>query len=44
MKKINWEKIAEYAAKTVFVIITAAIAGWAFFMLFNMIREVFRNW
>ena len=44
MKKINWQNVFEKIATTIFIAIGAMIAGWAFFMLFNMIREVFRNW
>lgn len=44
MKKINWEKVLEYTAKTVFVIIAAGITGWAFFMLGNMFYALVRNW
>jgi hypothetical protein len=44
MKKINWERVLEFIAKTVFFAIAAGVTGFAFFMLFNMIREVFINW
>ena len=44
MKKINWEKVLEFAAKTVFVIIAAVVTGWAFFMLGTMFMELIRNW
>ena len=44
MKKINWQKVMEFIAKTIAIVVTISIGGFAFFMLFNMIREVFRNW
>jgi hypothetical protein len=44
MKKINWERVLEFTGKIVFFIIAAGTGGFAFFMLFNMIREVFINW
>jgi hypothetical protein len=44
MKKINWEKILEFVGKTIFFVIAAGIAGFAFFMITNMIIQVFRNW
>jgi hypothetical protein len=44
MKKINWSKVAEFIAKTIAISITILVGGFAFFMLFNMFRELIRNW
>jgi len=44
MKKINWSNVLEFIAKTIVIGLTILVGGFAFFMLFNMFKELIRNW